>query len=68
MAPRMIRVRNTETGQEALVSERAFQHFAGYFERADQAETAASAPAPAVEPDQPKNPVRRAAATTDKEQ
>lgn len=62
---RMIRVRNTETGQVALVSEQGFKHFAGYFERIDQ--PAPSAPAPAVEPAQAKPPVRRAAAPTDKE-
>lgn len=60
---RMIRVRNTETDQVALVSEQGFKHFAGYFERIDQP----APPAPAVEPAQAKPPVRRAAAPTDKE-
>lgn len=68
MPPRMIRVRNKETGDTALVSERAFKHFAGYFERVDQpAQPSTPAPAPAVEPAQPKTSVRRAAATNDKE-
>jgi hypothetical protein len=70
MARRMIPVRNKETQETALVSERAFKHFAGYFERLDEpAEQAeqAPAPAPAVEPAQPKPTVRRAAASNEKE-
>ena len=59
MAARMIRVRNIETGQTALVSERGFKHFAGYYERVDEPKPAPRAPASAVEPGPPKPPVRR---------
>lgn len=67
MARRMIPVRNKETQETALVSDRAFKHFAGYFERIDEPAEQAPAPAPAVEPAQSKPSVRRAAASNEKE-
>ncbi|MBN6054515.1 hypothetical protein JYK22_21415, partial [Nonomuraea sp. RK-328] len=67
MAARMIPVRNKETGQVTTVSERAFGYFADTFERLDQPAEDTPVPAPAVEPDQPKPAVRRAAATSEKE-
>lgn len=59
MAARMIRVRNKDTKQEALVSEQGFKHFAGYFERVDEPKSGPRTPASAVESAPPKTPARR---------
>ncbi|GII87060.1 hypothetical protein Ssi03_50500 [Sphaerisporangium siamense] len=77
MPRRMIPVRNKTTGQEALVSERAFPLFAASHERLDHdtptdaTEAASPDASPAVSSPAPQattpKPQRRGAATDDKE-
>jgi hypothetical protein len=50
MAPRKIRVRRKGTDDIAVISERAFKHFAGYYERLDEPESRQPADKPAEKP------------------
>jgi hypothetical protein len=63
MAPRKIRVRRKGTDDIAVISERAFKHFAGYYERLDEPESRQPADKPAALPTRTATSKRQGAAS-----